>query len=394
MSNIHRQFDRGSLVEVLGILTALQASNLHLASLDQAMPLTTSGIVFLLFTVTWRVVRQALSRRCASTANSLQAMGRSLRDWALTCATAGFAVMSGLSLPASWMLATLASGWVTLTLLAMTRTRAWRSPGDAIEAPNLIGADGFVHPTHFEAPSHRWQILLTPLHYFTPSDRSEPTTRPSQHLRPANGHACPPCNRPLGRFAKRTVDLVGAAIGVLALLPVFIACALTIKLTSRGPIFFRQRRMGRDGAPFNCLKFRSMRVGAEQQLDLLRPASIQDGPAFKMPDDPRVTWIGRWLRKYSLDELPQIFNVLLGDMSLVGPRPPLLSEVAEYEAWQLRRLSIKPGLTCIWQVWGRNRVSFDRWIEMDIAYIDNWSIWLDIKLILHTVPALVRGSGM
>lgn len=302
--------------------------------------------------------------------------------------------MAGLSLPASWMLSTLASGWVTLTLLEMTRTRAWRSPDDAIEAPNLIGADGFVHPAHLEAPSHRWPILLTPLHYFAPSDRPESTTRGSQHLRPANGHACPPCNRPLGRFAKRTVDLVGAAIGVLVLLPVFIACALTIKLTSRGPIFFRQKRMGKDGVPFNCLKFRSMRVGAEQQLDLLRPASIQDGPAFKMPDDPRVTWIGRWLRKYSLDELPQIFNVLLGDMSLVGPRPPLPSEVLEYEPWQLRRLSIKPGLTCIWQVWGRNRVSFDRWIEMDIAYIDSWSIWLDIKLILHTVPALVRGSGM
>jgi lipopolysaccharide/colanic/teichoic acid biosynthesis glycosyltransferase len=175
---------------------------------------------------------------------------------------------------------------------------------------------------------------------------------------------------------------------------VFVACAVAVKLTSKGPVLFRQQRVGEGGRLFACLKFRTMRVGAQAQQELLRAASTQDGPAFKMPSDPRVTRVGRILRKFSLDELPQMFNVLLGDMSLVGPRPPIPSEVERYEWWQRRRVSVKPGLTCLWQVYGRNRVSFKRWVEMDLYYIDNWSLWMDLKLIAHTFRVVIRGTGM
>lgn len=201
-------------------------------------------------------------------------------------------------------------------------------------------------------------------------------------------------NHSLAQFAKRAIDIVGASIGLLALLPVFVSCAIAVKLTSQGPVFFRQTRVGRNGEGFTCLKFRTMRVGAHAQQDLLRSASVQDGPAFKIPNDPRVTPIGRMLRKFSLDELPQLLNVLIGDMSLVGPRPPIPSEVEKYSWWQRRRISVKPGLTCVWQVWGRNRVSFKRWVEMDLYYIDNWSLWLDLKLIAHTFRAVLAGTGM
>ena len=193
---------------------------------------------------------------------------------------------------------------------------------------------------------------------------------------------------------KRVIDVVGSAVGITAMLPAFAACALAVKLTSRGPIFFRQTRVGAAGGTFSCLKFRTMYVGAHAQQAMLRAQSEQDGPAFKIKDDPRITPIGKFLRKFSLDELPQLFNVLVGDMSLVGPRPPIPSEVDDYSWWQRRRIAVKPGLTCIWQVYGRNRVSFKRWVEMDLYYIDNWSVWMDLKLIAQTVKVVLRGTGM
>lgn len=200
-------------------------------------------------------------------------------------------------------------------------------------------------------------------------------------------------NQSAAQLAKRAIDVAGAAVGLIAMLPVFVACAVATKLSSPGPVFFRQQRVGKSGEVFTCLKFRTMRVGAQAQQELLRAASVQDGPAFKIPNDPRVTSTGRFLRKFSLDELPQFLNVLVGDMSLVGPRPPIPSEVEKYTWWQRRRISVKPGLTCVWQVWGRNRVSFKRWVEMDLYYIDNWSLWLDIKLIAHTFRAVLSGTG-
>ncbi|MGK0203371.1 MAG: exopolysaccharide biosynthesis polyprenyl glycosylphosphotransferase [Planctomycetota bacterium] len=198
----------------------------------------------------------------------------------------------------------------------------------------------------------------------------------------------------LPAIGKRAIDVAGALFGILALFPVIIACALAVKLTSRGPIFYRQTRIGKSGRSFGCLKLRTMLVGAHAQQELLRAANQQDGPAFKLDDDPRITSIGRILRKFSIDELPQLLNVLSGDMSLVGPRPPIPSEVDKYTWWQRRRISIKPGLTCVWQVYGRNQVSFKRWVEMDLYYIDNWSLWLDFKLIAHTVRVVLRGTGM
>jgi exopolysaccharide biosynthesis polyprenyl glycosylphosphotransferase len=198
----------------------------------------------------------------------------------------------------------------------------------------------------------------------------------------------------LAQVTKRCLDFAGAAIGLIGLAPVFLVCAIVIKATSPGPVFYRQQRVGKFGRLFNCLKFRSMREGAHAQQDLLRSNSIQDGPAFKVENDPRVTPVGRLLRKFSLDELPQLINVLLGDMSLVGPRPPIPKEVEKYTWWQRRRIAVKPGLTCVWQVYGRNRVSFKRWVEMDLYYIDNWSLWLDLKLIAHTFRVVLRGTGM
>ena len=198
----------------------------------------------------------------------------------------------------------------------------------------------------------------------------------------------------LAGFGKRTVDILGASAAILALAPILMAAAIAVKCTSKGPILFRQERTGRDGTVFRCLKFRTMRLGAHAQQEALRALSIQDGPAFKIPKDPRLTRIGGFLRRYSLDELPQLFNVLFGTMSLVGPRPPIPGEVARYAWWQRRRVSVKPGLTCLWQVVGRNRVPFQRWVEMDLHYIDNWSFWLDAALLARTLPAVLRGTGM
>lgn len=193
---------------------------------------------------------------------------------------------------------------------------------------------------------------------------------------------------------KQAMDVIFALTALVLLLPVFAVIAVCIKLDSPGPVFFSQMRSGLQGRPFRCLKFRTMHVNAEQRLAELRHLNEMSGPVFKMKNDPRVTRIGRFLRKYSLDELPQFINVLMGDMSLVGPRPPLPAEVAQYEPWQRRRLAVKPGLTCIWQVSGRNNLDFDRWVKLDLEYIDQWSLALDCKLPMQTVLAVVRGTGV
>lgn len=199
---------------------------------------------------------------------------------------------------------------------------------------------------------------------------------------------------PLSVGIKRLMDVAVSGLLLLALLPLLLGVALAILVVDGGPVFFRQVRIGKDGRRFHCLKFRTMRRDAEALKARLMQQNESDGPTFKMDRDPRITSIGRFLRKYSLDELPQLINVLRGDMSLVGPRPPIPEEVAKYEFWQRRRISVRPGLTCYWQVFGRNRVSFDEWMQMDLTYIDNWSLWLDVKLIAKTIPAVVRGTGV
>jgi lipopolysaccharide/colanic/teichoic acid biosynthesis glycosyltransferase len=169
--------------------------------------------------------------------------------------------------------------------------------------------------------------------------------------------------------------------------------ALIIKLTSQGPILFKQRRCGLNGRHFVMYKFRSMVDNAEQMRVEMEALNEMDGPVFKSSRDPRVTFIGKIIRRFSIDELPQLFNVLRGDMSLVGPRPPIPQEVARYERWQRRRLSMKPGMTCLWQISGRNEVSFDDWMKLDLVYIDNWSLLLDLKILLKTVPVVLLGRG-
>jgi exopolysaccharide biosynthesis polyprenyl glycosylphosphotransferase len=192
---------------------------------------------------------------------------------------------------------------------------------------------------------------------------------------------------------KRAFDVVVSA-GVLVLLsPLVAVIALAIRLDSRGPVLFRQRRVGLNGREFVFLKFRTMCEDAEGQRERLRAHNEMNGPVFKMRDDPRVTRVGRLLRRTSLDELPQFWNVLRGDMSVVGPRPPLPSEVREYARWQRRRLSVKPGITCVWQVSGRNEIEFERWMKLDLHYIDHWSLWDDLLICMKTIPAVLSGRG-
>lgn len=187
---------------------------------------------------------------------------------------------------------------------------------------------------------------------------------------------------------KRLLDIVGAACGLLALSPVMLATAAAIRLESKGPAMFTQNRCGKDGSIFKMYKFRSMVVNAEEMKEKLKDQNEMSGPVFKIKDDPRVTRVGKFIRKTSLDEIPQLINVLKGDMSLVGPRPPIDKEVTEYTPYQRQRLLVKPGLTCYWQVGGRNNIDFDQWVELDLKYIEERSLWVDIKLILKTFGVL------
>lgn len=196
-------------------------------------------------------------------------------------------------------------------------------------------------------------------------------------------------------LVKNLIDRTGAFVGLLVLSPLFLALAVAVRLGSPGPVIFSQRRAGIHGRPFTMLKFRTMSVDAEERHAELRAQNEMSGPVFKVQNDPRITKAGRWLRKTSLDELPQLVNVLLGHMSLVGPRPLPLYEVENFQAAaHRRRLSMKPGLTCLWQIRGRNNVkSFDDWVRMDLEYIDNWSLALDLKILVQTIPVVLMGSG-
>ena len=193
---------------------------------------------------------------------------------------------------------------------------------------------------------------------------------------------------------KRLLD-VGIAVLLLALtFPVILIAALAIKLSSPGSVVFKQKRIGLNGRMFTLYKFRTMIEDAHDRREEFAHLNEMNGPAFKAKNDPRVTPVGRWLRKFSLDELPQLWNVLKGDMSLVGPRPPIPEEVESYHRWHRRRLSMKPGLTCLWQISGRNDIAdFDRWMQLDLQYIDNWSPSLDLKILLRTIPAVLSGKG-
>jgi exopolysaccharide biosynthesis polyprenyl glycosylphosphotransferase len=192
---------------------------------------------------------------------------------------------------------------------------------------------------------------------------------------------------------KRAIDIAGSSVGLALSLPVFAIAALAIRVTSPGPVLFRQQRCGLNGRSFEMLKLRTMCVDAEQRLADILHLNEMDGPAFKVREDPRVTKVGRLLRRMSLDELPQLWNVLRGDMSLVGPRPAMPHEVAQYETNERRRLSMRPGLTCLWQVSGRNSIPFETWVKLDLLYIDTWSLSNDVRILVRTIPAVLSGSG-
>jgi exopolysaccharide biosynthesis polyprenyl glycosylphosphotransferase len=194
-------------------------------------------------------------------------------------------------------------------------------------------------------------------------------------------------------FIKRFLDIIVSGAGLVLLSPLFVIVGTLIKLDSPGSVFYVSKRSGRKCRVFNFYKFRSMVAGADKDKEALRHRSEVKGPIFKIKDDPRVTSLGRILRIYSLDELPQLINVLKGDMSLVGPRPPTPDEVKRYDFWQMRRLEIRPGITCLWQVRGRSDLSFYKWVKWDLWYIDNWSLGLDLKILLWTITAVLKRKG-
>jgi exopolysaccharide biosynthesis polyprenyl glycosylphosphotransferase len=201
-------------------------------------------------------------------------------------------------------------------------------------------------------------------------------------------------NEGFAQLIKRALDVTVAALLLLILLPALVCVAAAVKLSSPGSIFFLQDRIGFNKRRFKICKFRTMVTNAEKLMASLERQNEVSGPVFKMKNDPRVTPLGRWLRRTSLDELPQLFNVLKGDMSLVGPRPlPVRDYEGFNEDWQRRRFSIKPGITCLWQVNGRSAISFEQWMRLDLQYMDDWSLWLDLKILAKTVPAVLKGAG-
>ncbi|MDU5946277.1 MAG: sugar transferase, partial [Paenibacillus macerans] len=199
--------------------------------------------------------------------------------------------------------------------------------------------------------------------------------------------------RGLNLILKRAVDIVLASLGLIVISPLLAVVAVCIKLDSKGPVMIKQRRIGKNGAPFGMYKFRSMVENAESLIHQLAAHNEADGPVFKMKNDPRITRVGRFIRKYSIDELPQLINVVLGQMSLVGPRPPLPQEVERYTDYEWRRLDIRPGITGLWQINGRSDLPFDEWVKLDLYYIEHWSLGLELKIIFKTIPIVLKGTG-
>ncbi len=222
---------------------------------------------------------------------------------------------------------------------------------------------------------------------------AQQTSRHSTVYPAEAAHTIIPCKEVPYNVVKRAFDIVIAFTILVITSPIMLIAAILVRCTSKGPIIFVQERVGRGGKTFSCLKFRSMCADAEKlKADLMQQNELS-GPVFKIKNDPRVTPVGRWMRKLSIDELPQLWNVLRGDMSIVGPRPPLPSEVAQYTVHQQQRLAVRPGLTCLWQINGRSNVDFDRWVELDLAYIENMSFITDVKIVLQTIPAVLFGRG-
>ena len=204
-----------------------------------------------------------------------------------------------------------------------------------------------------------------------------------------------PNSKRIQKVLKRCIDVLGAFIGLIIVSPLLLLISVIIKLTSRGPVFYHWKVVGEGGRYFTGYKFRTMVINADEIRKSLTPSNQMTGPVFKMDRDPRVTRVGRWLRRFSLDELPQLWSVLKGDMSLVGPRPLLQYEYEQCEEWQKAKFAVRPGITCLWQVRGRHRIrDFNEWVRLDLEYINNWSLWLDIRILLRTIPMVLGGRGV
>jgi lipopolysaccharide/colanic/teichoic acid biosynthesis glycosyltransferase len=260
--------------------------------------------------------------------------------------------------------------------------------GHGIANGNVNGlANGHTHhglSANGEARAATWSSLVTPLRL---------AAQVAEGLAPPRHRAHAPAAGWYLRFGKRALDVVGAAAALAITGPLMVLCALVIKLESRGPVFYRSVRVGRGGRPFTFLKLRSMVDGADQHRHNLTHLNECEGPVFKISRDPRVTRIGRFLRTTSIDEIPNFLNVLRGDMSLVGPRPPLPEEVTQYEPWQMRRLDVRPGITCLWQISGRSCIGFREWMRLDLEYIRHQSIGLDVRILMRTLPAVLSREG-
>jgi lipopolysaccharide/colanic/teichoic acid biosynthesis glycosyltransferase len=271
-----------------------------------------------------------------------------------------------------------ADGRVGVLLPDTTKSGAWKVASDICNC----------YPVGHDRPD--CEVLMYP---DEPTSRREGPTRHDNEPKDSKSETVESLLAQPTPKLKRGIDIVGALIGLLLGLPFLALAAIAIKLTSRGPVFYTQLREGIGGRHFRILKLRTMRIDADLHQPSLREFSEQDGPAFKMRDDPRTTWVGRWLRALSADEIPQFWNVLRGDMSLVGPRPLPIGESMQCKPWQRRRLSVLPGMTCIWQVAGRNTVTFEHWMRMDLQYVRRRSFLYDLSLLASTVPSLAINRG-
>lgn len=291
----------------------------------------------------------------------------------------------------SWAATTLRLGWSAEAILEQIRVLVGSGWVEEIEVRDEDRADllnWIVAGARLAGRRVRLVAEISPEHV--------PTAQAGEHWRMENGAwmMLPPQQPRLLIAMKRLIDLIVASTLLVLLAPIFIALAIAVKLTSEGPVFYRWRVLGRNGRPFVGYKFRTMVANADELKLGLRSLNERRGPVFKIAADPRVTPTGRWLRRHSLDELPQLWSVLVGDMSLVGPRPVFPSEYINFELWQMRKLSVRPGLTCLWQVDGRERmVEFSDWARLDLKYIDTWSLWSDLVIVLRTAFVVVKGTG-
>ena len=255
-------------------------------------------------------------------------------------------------------------------------------------------ANGHGHGAQTSARAYRtlepltapapWRALAGPVRSTVVTGRYAPAATPSSTTRDHGFYL---------RVGKRLLDVVGASIALALSSPLLLLAAIAIMIETRGSVLYRSTRVGRGGRPFTFYKLRSMVNGADRHRHHLNHLNECDGPVFKISRDPRVTVVGRFLRTTSLDELPQLWNVLCGDMSLVGPRPPLPEEVSHYQPWQMRRLDVRPGLTCLWQISGRSRIGFEEWMRLDLEYIRRQSFRLDVQILVRTIPAVLSQEG-